>query len=220
MINKLTSSLSSARDKRIPSITGVTCTLRNMVCDPASGMDTTDPRTGVFTLVIDTGLVIGTLWVGDTLRLTLNVRVPSVIKNTSARGCPSQFWTFRIGTTWRWVAGLYDFYWSLCCLSVTLNKWISNKTRIADTNWYMISDIALGIDATQTRTRILTFSVDACFINLAILVYDTFWSTIWWWTNHFRQARTLTSISNDSWRVRVWSTRVGFTWIRYNWLYR
>ena len=60
-LRKLTSRLPPAGDKWIPSISWVTRTLRQMIVDSARGMDTTDPGTGVFTLVIDTGLIIGTL---------------------------------------------------------------------------------------------------------------------------------------------------------------
>ena len=55
-----------------------------MVCDSTRGVDTTDPRTGISTLVIDTGLVIGTLGVGDTLWLALNIRIAIIERWTFA----------------------------------------------------------------------------------------------------------------------------------------
>ena len=77
--------MTDARDKWVPSVTWVTSTLRKMVCDSTRGVDTTDPRTGISTLVIDTGLVIGTLGVGDALWLALNIRVASVVEDTPTR---------------------------------------------------------------------------------------------------------------------------------------
>ena len=90
------------------------------------------------------------------------------------------FGTLGIDTTGRRIARLDDFYWSGCCFPVALYKWIANKAFVADTYWYMISHVTLGIDATETRTRILTLSVDTSFVNWAILVYDTLRSTVWW----------------------------------------
>ena len=52
-------------------------------------MRATDPRTGISTLVIDTGLVIGTLGVGDALWLALNIRVASVVEDIPTRCCSS-----------------------------------------------------------------------------------------------------------------------------------
>ena len=187
-----------------------------MVWYPTSCMNSTDSRTRILALIIDTSLVIWTVSIGDTFRLALNVWIASIVEDAPTGGCPSLFRTFSIDTTrWR-IAGLNNFYWSGRCSSVTLNKRISSEALVADTYWYMISDVALGINATETRARILTLSVDASFVNWAVLVYDTFRATVGWWTNHFRQARTLTSVSNNSWRVRVRSTGVWITGILLN----
>lgn len=50
------------------------------------GIVTTDPGTWVNTVLVDTGEVPGTLGVHDTLWLTLNVRVASVVPDTAAAG--------------------------------------------------------------------------------------------------------------------------------------
>ena len=57
-----------------------------MVDDSALRIEATDTRAGIHTVLVDTGEVTGTLGVYDTLRLTLDVRVASVVPDTGTAG--------------------------------------------------------------------------------------------------------------------------------------
>ena len=48
----------------------------------------------------------------------------------------------------------------LTCLESTLTKRISNVTRIANANRYVVSDPTLGIYPTQSRTGVLAVASD------------------------------------------------------------
>ena len=63
-------------------------------------MCSTNPRTRVTTLIVDASLVSRTLRVNRTLRLTLNIRVANIVKDTTARGCLSSLHAFSVVTTW------------------------------------------------------------------------------------------------------------------------
>ena len=65
----------------------------------AVGVATTDSRTGVATLLTDTGFVSGTLSADNTLWLALNVGVAYVLSNASAGGCIVPFKTVSIDAT-------------------------------------------------------------------------------------------------------------------------
>ena len=74
----------------------------------------------------------------------------------------------------------------------------------------MVADAAVRVDTAETRTRILAFTVDTRLVRGTVRVYDTFWATVWWRANHFRQTCALTSAAYYSWRMGVWSTWVGY----------
>ena len=78
-------------------------------------MCSTHTRAGVPALIVDASLVPRTLRVNRTLRLTLNIRVANIVKDTSAGGCLSSLGAFSIATTWRWVAWLNYLNGSRCC---------------------------------------------------------------------------------------------------------
>ena len=63
-------------------------------------MCSTHPRTWVPALIVDASLVPRTLRVNRTLRLTLNIRVANIVKDTTARGCLSSLHAFSVATTW------------------------------------------------------------------------------------------------------------------------
>ena len=152
-----------------------------MTLDPTRRPDPTDPRAGVDTLVSNTGQGGGAVGVDGALGLTLNVRVALEAGVTRARGRLVPVCALSIDATGTWSAGVDDFG-SWCCggRSVARCEGISNKTLITDANRNMVSNIAIGIDSTETRTRILTFSVDACLVCRTVRVDDTFWSAVGW----------------------------------------
>lgn len=70
----------------VSCVSRITGTLSNVIGNMTGGIVTTDPGTWVNTVLVDTGEVPGTLGVNDTLWLTLNVRVASVVPDTAAAG--------------------------------------------------------------------------------------------------------------------------------------
>ena len=97
--------------------------------------------------------------------------------------------------------------------SSTLWERIPNVALIAHTDWYMISDPTISIDSTKTRTGVLAFSANACFVRRTIRVDVTLWSTVGRGTNHLRETGAATLTTYFPWGVWVWTTRIGFTWI-------
>ena len=86
----------------------------------------------------------------------------------------------------------------LTCDSVASVKGISLVSLVADTNRHMVPDPAVGIDATKTRARILTFSRDAGQLWGTVGVENTLRLTVWWRTDHVRETRALAPVSGQS----------------------
>ena len=80
---------------------------------------------------------------------------------------------------------------------------------VADTDWNMVPDSAVGIDATQARTGVLTSKVGTGQFLGAVRVDHTLMSAVWWRSNHISQAGALAPVTNLSWQVAV-----GTTWVR------
>ena len=87
---------------------------------------------------------------------------------------------------------------------------------VADTNRHMVPDPAVGIDATKTRARILTFSRDAGQLLGAVRVDDTFRAAVGRGADHLGHARATTLTTNIPWRECVWSTWVGIARVLLN----
>ena len=77
----------------------------------------------------------------------------------------------------------------------------------------MVPHPAVGIDATQAGTRVLTLSTDAGLVRGTVGVYDTLRPAVGRGADHFRQAGALASFPNSSGRVGVGSTRIRITGI-------
>ena len=58
----------------------------------------------------------------------------------------------------------------LTWFQITTGEWIPNVTLITDTNRNMVSDSAVCINTTKTRTRVLTFPVDAGLVSRTICI--------------------------------------------------
>ena len=97
----------------------------------------------------------------------------------------------------------------LTCDSVASVKGISLVSLVADTNRHMVPDPAVGIDATKTRARILTFSRDAGQLWGTVGVENTLRLTVGRRPDHVRQTGALTPGSGLPGDGRVRTTRVG-----------
>ena len=81
-----------------------------MVGNMTGGVVATHPRTGVNTVLGDTGEMSGTLCVNNTLWFTLDIRVPSVVSDTATAGSLALLCADSIDPTGRGTAGL-DYDW-------------------------------------------------------------------------------------------------------------
>ena len=61
---------------------------------------------------------------------------------------------------------------------ITLTEGITNVARDADTDRNMVPHITLGVDSTQTRTRILTFARETGPVGRTVGVNHTLRSTV------------------------------------------
>ena len=86
-----------------------------MIGDKAGGMGSTHSRTGIHTVLVDTGQVAGALLVTHTLRLTLHVRVTNVVPDTFTAGRLVALCTLGIDAAGRRITRLYNLDGSLCC---------------------------------------------------------------------------------------------------------
>ena len=117
--------------------------------------------------------------VDGALRLAFNIRVTLKSRQTLARGFTVPFVTNGIDTTWGWVARVNDLWpGRLGSHRVTSAKGISLVSLIAYADRDMISDSAVGINATKTRTWIFAEFVDACKFLRAVRVDHTLRTTV------------------------------------------
>ena len=59
----------------------------------------------------------------------------------------------------------------------TDSEGVPDKARLADTDWVVPSDLALGVDAACVGVaRVHTFLPNACKGSWTFLIIDTFWS--------------------------------------------
>ena len=122
-------------------------------------MAATHSRTRVFALLRDASQVGWTLLVDGALRLAFNIGVTLKTRQTLARGSTVSFIANCIDATRRWIAGVDNFRsWWLGCDPIASVEGVSLVPLVANTDWYVVPDPAVGIDTTQARTRILAFS--------------------------------------------------------------
>ena len=128
-----------------------------MVGSATGGMGAAHPWTWVHTFVPHTGLVIPTLRVDCALRPAFSIWVTKHLRQALAGCCPVPVIADSIDATGRGVARV-NYFRSCrgCSNSVTSAKRISLVSLVASANRNMVPDSAVGIDATQARTRILT----------------------------------------------------------------
>ena len=182
-------------------------------------MSSANSGAGIFALVADAGFVGWTVRVDGTLVFALNVGVALKSRETDTGSSLIPLSAFCIDSTWRRVAGVNDLWpdgsrWR----SSALAEGVTNVALVADADWYMVADAAVGIDSTETRTGVLALATDASLVRGAVRVDHTLRTAVRRGPNHFRQTGTLASVSNHSWGVAVSSTRVGITWVHIYWL--
>ena len=96
---------------------------------------------------------------------------------------------------------------------------VALEALVADTNWNMVPNSAVGIDSTQARTRILALAGNAGKLWRAVRVDDALWSAVGRRAQHSRQTAALASLSNNLWLVAVGTAGIGITGINSNdWL--
>jgi hypothetical protein len=177
-----------------------------------------DTRAGVHTVLVDAGQVPGALGIDYTLRLTLNVRVANIVPDAGATGCISHLPAVGIDPTGRRVARLYHDRLDNLWFKITSSEGVPDIALVADTDGHMVSDPAVGIDATQVGAGVLTVHVDAGQLCGAVIVDGTLWPAVGRASDHARHARALTGATNIPWWQAVGSAGVGLAGVRLDWL--
>ena len=103
----LTSGNSNTANEGVSCVSRITATLSNVIGDMTGGVVATDPGTGVDTVLGHAGQVSGTLGVDNTLRFTLDIRVPSVVSDAGTAGRLALLGTDSVDPTGGGVAGLH-----------------------------------------------------------------------------------------------------------------
>ena len=93
----------------VSGVARVALALRQVVGHKTAGVGATHARARVHAVLVDAGLVPGTLGVDCALRLALDVRVANVVPDTGAAGGPLAFCTVGVAATGGGIAGLYHF---------------------------------------------------------------------------------------------------------------
>ena len=207
--------------ERITSVTWITCTAGLMAGCPAGGMLTTNTWTRVNTLVIDTSLVVRALGVDWTFWLTFNVGISKHFWETCAWCCSVALPTHSIDATRGWLAGINNFgCWRCAHRFPAFWEWISEITLEADAQWQVIADLASGIDAAQTGTRILALAVDTSLVGRAVWVDHAFGTAVGRRADHFWLAGAAATVADDLGRVGIGPAGVGVAGIfSYDWFY-
>ena len=87
----------------------------------------------------------------------------------------------------------------LTCDPVASAEGVSLISLVAHADRNMVPDSAVSIDAAKTRTRVLTFSVDASQLLRAVGVDNALRATIGRRADHLWHTSAVTSVSNLLW---------------------
>jgi hypothetical protein len=100
---------------------------------------------------------------------------------------------------------------------VTANKWISNVTSWALTDWIVVDHLAPSVGTANSRARIDALLADASCGQAALRTDDTLRAAVWWASNEVGVARTDTGTIHFS----LLAVRTAWIWIaRIFWDYR
>ena len=88
---------------------------------------------------------------------------------------------------------------------------VALEALVADTNWNMVPNSAVGIDSTQTRTRILALAGNAGKLWRAVRVDDTLWSAVGRGADHVCHALAVTAATNILRQESVRPAWIGIT---------
>ena len=166
-----------------------------MALNRALGVRAADPGTRVLTLVLNTGQGHSTVGVDRALRLALDVRVAEHLRQAGAGGGAVSLVAPGIGSARRGSARVDDLWsWRGRGWSVALRERIADEALVTDTDWHMVSNSAVGIDAAEARTRVLAFSADAGLVRRTVRVDNTLWAAVWREAFHVWEAGALALI--------------------------
>ena len=180
----------------VAGVAGVAGAGWSMVGRATGCMGAADPGAGVHALVSDTCLVCWTVVVDCAFWLAFYIRIPKHFREACARRSTVSFIAYCIDATRRRIARIYDLWpWGLSGNSVASAEGVSLISLVADTNGDMVSNSAVGIDATKARTGILAFPVDAGQLLRAVRVDNALRATVGWRANHLGHAGAVASVS-------------------------
>lgn len=174
----------------------------------------TSSWTRIDTFAFNAGLIWNAVGIENTFRTASNVRIADKISLACAASCSVSLITMGVCTTRIWITGRRLIFHYGLGFGFTLYERVSNEANQTDAARDMTHDPALGIDATNSWTRIFTFFVDASQMTLTFTVTDAFRSAIWRTSNITIQACT------RWWIVFNKALGIGTTWWRYARIYQ
>ena len=169
-----------ATDHWVSSIAMKTFTPRCMVSDITVWIETASSRTWVYTFIVQTCFVSGTVSIGYAFRFTTKIWVAEIIRQASTWTGTAFFFTYSVGATRGWITrGSFNFNWldyyftnllwlSLYCFDtmyfltwskVTTDEWVSAVIGLTTTSRWMSYYCTYCWSTTRSRARICTFLI-------------------------------------------------------------
>ena len=181
----------------VASVAGVAGAGWTVAGRATGGVGSTHTRAGVDAFVSNTCLVCWTVVVDRALWLALDIRISEHLRETST-GCSAvPLIAYCVDAAWRGIARVYNLWpWGLGRNSVASAEGVSLISLVAHADRNMVPDSAVSIDAAKTRTRVLTFSVDASQLLRAVRVDNALRTTIGRRSDHLWHTSAVTSVSN------------------------
>jgi len=165
-----------ALDEGIAHHVGGTTAHRAVVDRLTNSSESTLSHAGIHTLGVDARPILGTVRAEGALWATaLGLRITKESGQALAHGLFVLHPAKGIGSTGRRIARIRWRRW--CQLSGTLGKCIARIARWARAHWNVVVHGANGLQATHSRTRILTLAADAGLIGRTLGVAHTFGAT-------------------------------------------
>ena len=148
-----------------------------MVSDPALSIRSTETRTGVPTLLLDTGSDLGTFRAHQTFRSAVGRR-SNLVWLAGANTYTILFLLLAVRTTRIRITRVKFFiYRDTSGNQGTLGNGIPRVSIKAGTDGLVTNGVTDGIDATGSGTRVNTFVVLAGSVSWAVCIQHTLWST-------------------------------------------
>jgi hypothetical protein len=194
-------------------ISGVTRYARagwQMIDNLTDGILATSSGTRIFAFAVDASKVGRTIRVQDTFGSAAFIRVSDIIAHASASTSSVLLFAYCIGTARTGRARSSDFHWIVLANFRAVTEWIAGVATDAIAHRSVTDNTAFSVLTTSVGARVLALLVDASQVTRAFRVADAFRLAVRRISDHLRETRARSLITNDS-ANRVRTTRRGLT---------